>query len=264
MIDPDSNRLVSTVPTGGLPAEVSADADHVWVANRGDDTVTQIDPATKEVAGTASPGTSVAGLAAGADGVWIGDSRREKLVRLDPASRSVAASIRLAAGPELFGESTTNPVAVGHGAVWVGRAVGEIARVDPKSDEVVAEIPVGNGPVAIATGRGRRLDCRRGRQLGSPDRSRKRECGHRRDSGGTGPGRDRGRRGRRLGGQHPGRHRRTDRSRHRGGDRDDCGRASPDGRRRGRGSGVGRQQPQRHRLAHRPGDESRRGDGGGR
>ena len=154
VIDPESNRLTSTVPTGAQPAEVAADADYVWVANRADDTVTQVDPVTKEVVGTASPGTSVAGLAAGADGVWIGDSRRETLVRLDPASRSVADSIRLAAGPEAFGESTTNPVAVGQGAIWVGRGVGEIARVDPKSDAVVAKIPVGNGPVAIAAGAG--------------------------------------------------------------------------------------------------------------
>ena len=154
VIDPESNRLTSTVPTGAQPAEVSADADYVWVANRADDTVTQVDPVTKEVVGTASAGTSVGGLAAGADGIWIGDSRREKLVRLDPASRSVAGSIRVAAGPEVFDESTTNPVAVGHGAIWVGRAVGEIARVDPRSDKVVAKIAVGNGPVAIATGAG--------------------------------------------------------------------------------------------------------------
>lgn len=154
LIDPESNQLAETVPTGVQPADVSADADYVWVANRGDDTATQVDPTTNEVVGTASPGTSVAGLAAGAGGVWIGDSRREKLVRLDPASRSVAGSIRLAAGPEVFGESTTNPVAVGHGAVWVARAAGEIARVDPESDEVVATISVGNAPVAIATGAG--------------------------------------------------------------------------------------------------------------
>ena len=86
--------------------------------------------------------------------VWIGDSRRETLVRLDPASRSVADSIRLAAGPEAFGESTTNPVAAGQGAIWVGRGAGEIARVDPKRNQMVAKVPVGNGPVAIAAGAG--------------------------------------------------------------------------------------------------------------
>ena len=52
VVDPASNRVVDTVPTGIDPADVSADADHVWVANRGDNTVTQVDPETKAVVGT--------------------------------------------------------------------------------------------------------------------------------------------------------------------------------------------------------------------
>jgi YVTN family beta-propeller protein len=154
VIDPGSNRLAATVPTGVRPAEVSADGDHVWVANRGDDTATQIDPRTKAVVRTTSPGVGVAGLAAGAGGVWIADSRGSELVRLDPGFASVVRSIQLAPGPEVFGISALNPVAVGYGAVWVGKSSGGVARVDPESDEVVAKVPVGNDPSSIATGLG--------------------------------------------------------------------------------------------------------------
>ena len=90
VIDPASNSVVDTVPTGIGPADVSADADHVWVANRGDNSVTEVDPETKAVVGTTSAHISVGGMAAGAGGVWIADSQREKLVRLDPAFPSAA------------------------------------------------------------------------------------------------------------------------------------------------------------------------------
>jgi YVTN family beta-propeller protein len=152
VIDPASNQLVDTVPTGIDPADVSADAEHVWIANRGDDTVTEVDPATKAVVSTNSAPASVGGMAAGADGVWIGDSPGESLVRLDPEFPQTARSIELGRTRGYFVD--VNPVAVGQGAVWLLAANGEIARVNPKSHRVADKIPIGNSPAAIATGAG--------------------------------------------------------------------------------------------------------------
>jgi YVTN family beta-propeller protein len=153
VIDPESNQLVDTVPSGIDPADVSADADHVWVANRGDNSVTEVDAETKAIVGTNSAHTRVGGMAAGAGGVWIGDSLGEKLVRLDPDFPDAARSIRLGRtrGPDF---TDVNPVAVGQGAVWVPAANVEIARVDPTSHRVADKIPIGNSPTAIATGAG--------------------------------------------------------------------------------------------------------------
>jgi YVTN family beta-propeller protein len=153
VIDPHSDQLVATVPTGVDPTDVSADADSVWVANDGDDTATQVDPETMTVLGTTPAGTSIGGLAAGAGAVWIGDSRGEKLVRIDPALRS-RRSIRLAPRPAAFTSADTpNPVAVDRGAVWV-KSAGGLARVDPESGHVVDKVPLGNSPFSIATGLG--------------------------------------------------------------------------------------------------------------
>ena len=80
VIDPASNRLDSTVPTGGQPAEVSADADHVWVANRDDDTVTQVDPATREVVGRRRRASALPGSR----------RRRRRLDRRQPAREARA------------------------------------------------------------------------------------------------------------------------------------------------------------------------------
>jgi YVTN family beta-propeller protein len=154
VIDPESNRVVDTVPTGIGPADVSADAGHVWVANLGDNSVTEVDQETKAVVGTAPAHTSVGGMVAGAGGVWIADSQREKLVRLDPAYPSEARPIRLARGPQGYENSPLAPVAVGHGAVWVAAPEGTIARIDPESLEVDDSIPVTTTPSSIATGIG--------------------------------------------------------------------------------------------------------------
>ena len=153
VIDPESNRLVATIPTGVRPADVAAGAGHIWVANQADDTVTQIDPRRRAVVSTTSPRVSVAGLAVGADGVWIGDATRLGLVRLDPGFRSVAQSVELVPELQIPGGAGAGPVAVGYGSVWAGSSYGAIARVDPDTREV-ENVSVGNGPSAIATGAG--------------------------------------------------------------------------------------------------------------
>jgi YVTN family beta-propeller protein len=151
VVDPESNRVAASIPTGVGPTDVAAGAGYLWVANGADDSTTQITPRKKEVVSTTSPRTSVAGLAADAHGAWIGDGRR--LVRVDPRFRSVVRSVRVAPG-QVFEVETRNPVAIGYGSVWTGRAYGAVARVDPRSYEVVATIFVGNSPSAIATGAG--------------------------------------------------------------------------------------------------------------
>ena len=156
VIDPDSNELVASVPTGVQPADVAVGGGYLWVANLADDTVTQISPRERRVVSTTSPGMTVGGVAADARGVWIGDIRRTRLVRLDPSFRrpSVVRSVRIAPFPEGFGQLGQNPMAIGYGSVWSGRTFGAIARVDARSQDVVARTSVGNDPSAIATGAG--------------------------------------------------------------------------------------------------------------
>jgi YVTN family beta-propeller protein len=156
VIDPDDNRVVASIPTGVRPAQVAAGAGYLWVANLGDDTVTQIAPRERRVLSTTSPGMTVGGVAADARGVWIGDIRRTRLVRLDPSFRrpSVVRSVRVAPFPEGFGQFGQNPMATGYGSVWSGRTFGAIAEVDAESEDVVARTSVGNDPSAIAAGAG--------------------------------------------------------------------------------------------------------------
>jgi YVTN family beta-propeller protein len=153
VIDPASNEVVATVPTGIRPTEVAAGDGNVWVANDADDTVTQISAGRREVLSTTSPGTTVAGLAVGAEGVWVSDAARARLLRLDPGFHSVARTVRLAPPAEVFGETGPNPVTTGYGSIWVGQSVSKIARVDPRTG-AVSDFAVGNSPIALAAGAG--------------------------------------------------------------------------------------------------------------
>ena len=75
-------------------------------------------------------------------------------MRLDPAFRSVVQSVRLAPSTRRIRPAGREPD--GH-RLWRGldrTPYGAVARVDARSHEVTAPIPVGNGPTSIATGAG--------------------------------------------------------------------------------------------------------------
>ncbi|HYH58455.1 MAG TPA: BTAD domain-containing putative transcriptional regulator [Thermoleophilaceae bacterium] len=154
VLDPGSNELETTLPTGIRPTDVVADDENVWVANRGDDTITQIDPRESAVVATRSPRTSVGGLAVGGDALWVADARYERVIRIDPLFDAGARSIRLASGPAIFGGASKSPVTADADATWAGTAEGALARIDPERNAVTERVSVGNSPVAATLDEG--------------------------------------------------------------------------------------------------------------
>ena len=96
VIDPENDRVVDTVPTGIDPADVSADADSVWVANRGDDSVTQVDPETRAVVGD-EPRAH--------ERRWAGGGSRRRLGGRQPGLGTGAARSRLSVGQHTRSDS---------------------------------------------------------------------------------------------------------------------------------------------------------------
>jgi class 3 adenylate cyclase/ABC-type transport system substrate-binding protein len=150
ILDPGDGRVTASVPVGVDPGALAAGAGSVWVANQGDNTVTQIGARSRRVAGTISPGIDVDGLAVGPSGVWVAESGRTVARVIDPTFRTVARSVRTAGStvPE-----AARPLAVTADAAWIA-SFGTVERVDPRSGRTVATIDVGNGPSAIAVGAG--------------------------------------------------------------------------------------------------------------
>jgi peptide/nickel transport system substrate-binding protein len=152
ILDPDDGRVVTDVPVGIRPGGLAVTAGSVWVANLGDNTVTEISARSRRVRGTVSAGIAVDGLGAGPSGVWVADSDRSLARVLDPDFRTVARSVPL--DPAKGDPQEARPMAVTAEAVWIAGSGREIRRLDPDSSRTVAKIPSGNGPSGVAVGAG--------------------------------------------------------------------------------------------------------------
>jgi hypothetical protein len=100
------------------------------------------EPAALKVIGAYRVGASLESLAPGFGDVWTADPIRGEVLRIDTATRRVAARIPVGGDAR---------VAAGAGAVWaiagdllLGGSNGPVRllRIDPKSDRVVARIPM--------------------------------------------------------------------------------------------------------------------------
>jgi YVTN family beta-propeller protein len=105
-------------------------------------------------------GADPIGVAFGPTGVLVANFAEGNISRVDPASNSVLSAIPLT----LTGVEGPVVLAFGEGGIWVTMAAfdpttfdaiaGSVERLDPVSGQVVANIPVGKSPQAIATSPG--------------------------------------------------------------------------------------------------------------
>ena len=141
-LDASGSRVIDQISVGESPAGIAFGFGAVWVANSGDRTVSRIDPATNDVVAVIPVGTAPAGIATDDRWVWVTNRLDHTLSRIDPNDDSTKTYV---VGATPLG------VATAAGSVWVADADSKsVVRVDPESGVVLAQIPVGNGPSAIA------------------------------------------------------------------------------------------------------------------
>jgi len=154
MIDPQTNKLVASIPVGKTPVAIAYGLGSVWVANQDDGTITRIDAQTHAVQGTIGVGGTPTALAVGNGAVWV-TTFEGQLFKIDPRLNSASqVPVRLTgrlggigSGTALFG------VVAPPGAVWVLWTGGdEIARIDPSSGRVVKRVSDPNPSYAMALG----------------------------------------------------------------------------------------------------------------
>jgi YVTN family beta-propeller protein len=148
----------------GVPDWQAID-EHVWVSNSPKDTVTRIDPKTNVIVETIAVGRHpCSGLAAGFGSLWVpncGDppslsatarsfgEASPSVSRIDLKTGKVIATLPLTVG------NSEGGLATGAGSVWMMLdAKGTLARIDPATNKVVAEISVPTGSFAVAFGEG--------------------------------------------------------------------------------------------------------------
>jgi YVTN family beta-propeller protein len=147
-IDPHTRAVSQTIPVGSGPAAVAVGAGGVWVANSLDGTMSWISPATNEVVKTVAAGNSPSGVCVTAGAVWVASAYDRSIVRFDPVSASTT-TIQL--------DDQPTQLACGGGSVWAtSQTSGTVTQVSPGKDRgaVVRRIAVGRGPSGVAWGQG--------------------------------------------------------------------------------------------------------------
>ncbi len=126
--------------------------DEVWISNKPKDAVIRIDPKTNAVVATIAAGKRpCSGLAIGFGSLWVplcGDqTTAQGLARVDLKTGTVAATISISIG------NSEGGIATGASSVWLMTDNrGTLARIDPETNTVVAEIMVPAGSYTVAFG----------------------------------------------------------------------------------------------------------------
>jgi len=120
-----------------------------WVSNEPKNTVSRLDPASNAVTTITVGKQPCSGLAADFGSLWVPNCGDTTISRVDLKSAAIAATMKIG-----IGESEGSIVA-GADSVWiVTDAKGTLARIDPATNTVVAEIYVPSGSYGIAFGEG--------------------------------------------------------------------------------------------------------------
>jgi YVTN family beta-propeller protein len=143
------------VPVGDEPHGVVFDGSHIWAANYSDPlgTISKIDPLTSTVVATTTVGTEgVDGMAFDGKYIWAAQSQgvSNNLHKINPITNQVVATVPLS-GTFLFAQG----VAFDGTYIWVSHtgsfpSSSIVSKVDPNTNTVVDEIPVGVSPYGLA------------------------------------------------------------------------------------------------------------------
>lgn len=122
------------IPLGDSPGSVEFGAGYLWVLDGS--RLLKVDPATvRTVSATSVPETGGI-LEVGAGAVWVVARERDLVLRLDPKSGEVSHKIEVNGPP--------SEIAATSEGIWVanyeGTQSGNLTKIDPETNEVVAEI----------------------------------------------------------------------------------------------------------------------------
>ncbi len=152
-IDPQTNRVVASIPVGSKPASVAFGEGSVWVGDAADGTVTRIDPVARTAVKTIGIAAPAIDLTAGDGSIWAATGGFGTIVRIDPTANRVARRIELGA-PSNPVVPAASAVAEGRGRLWVGTFDG-LAELDPGSGRIEGKVDLGKSAAHhIALGQG--------------------------------------------------------------------------------------------------------------
>lgn len=119
-----------------------------WISNYPKGNVTRIDPKTNKVVATIETGKGpCSGLAIGFGSLWVPNCGDKNVVRIDLVSGKITATLPIPVA------DSEGAIAIGAGSVWIlTDKLGTLARVDPDTNKIAAEIYVAPGSYCAVFG----------------------------------------------------------------------------------------------------------------
>jgi len=117
----------------------------LWVTNYQNDTLLRLDPKTMEVVATIPVGSGPRFLTVGEGGVWVLNQTAGTVSHVDPTANAVVATVPVDSGVIDGGD-----IASGGGAVWARASDALVAKIDPRTDAVVARYGPSSGSGGVA------------------------------------------------------------------------------------------------------------------
>lgn len=95
-VDPRTNRVVRTIPIGGIPRALAVGAGSIWATTAGSNRVWRIDPRQNAVVAAVAATDGSGDVAVAGGRVWVASTSSPVVVAIDPATDRVVATIQLA------------------------------------------------------------------------------------------------------------------------------------------------------------------------
>ena len=146
LLKPD---ITFSVP--GVPDWTIASPNAIWVSNGPKNSIFKLDAKTNTVTATVTVGTKpCSGIAYGFGSLWVPNCGDKTVSRVDAKTAKVVATIPV--GPA----NSEGGITCSKDAVWLptGAAGDKVARIDPKTNRVVAEVSVPEGSHTADFGEG--------------------------------------------------------------------------------------------------------------
>lgn len=147
-VDPLEKAIVALIDTAPGATAIAFGAEALWVASDSANLVTRINPFNNLVVETIAVPNHPRDIATGGGAIWTWNRADGSVSRIDPKTNTLTTTIKL--GVPVGSDAK---IAFGEGSLWVAGNALALARIDPRTNQVV-QIFAGAGSPALAVAHG--------------------------------------------------------------------------------------------------------------